>query len=157
MGQVPGLELFCTKSDGTVFPVEAGVGVTLPAGTYFFNFVPTDVELLDVYLKWSAAVAGTFTLEATGLPRFIRDEPAAPDITDISTVAGDWMPQNPPSPSYVAVLGANNSVAASVVTAGGTNAGAAEFVVDGISAPRGRIHAVLTTGGVVRCAYSGKD
>lgn len=157
MAQVPGLELSCTDSNGVVYPVEPGVGVTLPgAGTYFFNVATTDSPTNDFYLKWAAAVAGVFTLETTSLPRFIRGASSKPDVADNSTNAGDWTPQEPPD-AYVPTTGVGNSANGAIVTAGGANIGSAEFVVTGLTSSRARIKGVLTAGGVVRCEYWGKD
>lgn len=157
MAQVPGLELSCTDSNGVVYPVEPGVGVTLPgAGTYFFNVATTDSPTNDFYLKWAAAVAGVFTLETTSLPRFIRGASSKPDVADNSTNAGDWTSEDPPD-AYVPVSGVGNSSLAAVVTAGGANIGSARYNVSGLSSSRARIRAALTAGGVVRCEYWGKD
>lgn len=126
-------------------------GCTLANATTYYFPIPAGVvgtRLANIVAKWAAAVSAVFTLETTDLP--------PTDVSDYDATAGNgWQQINPPS-AYVPVSGAGNSASAATVTAGGANAGAATFALSNISAPRMRIKAVVTIGGLVRLAAFGK-
>lgn len=132
--------------------VTAGAkGCTLAnSKTYYFP-LPSDIiggRDMDVEVKWAAAVAAVFTIETTSVPQT--------DLSDYDATAGTgWQQANPPN-AYVPVAGTGNSASAATVTAGGTNAGTATFSLTEVTAPRLRIKAVVTTGGVVRVTTFGK-
>lgn len=120
------------------------------AKTYYFP-IPAGVvgmKAAEVQVKWAAAVVGVFTIETTSIPNI--------DLSDYdATVGTGWQQINPPS-AYVPVAGTGNSASAATVTTGGTNAGTATFSLTDITAPRARIKAELTTGGLVRVASFAK-
>lgn len=151
------------KSDGTIVePQRDGTskGCTLTAGTWYFELggseapLASETSVVDAYLQWAAAVAGTITIETALFPAKEGGQGGAnTDLLPYSTTG--WIQQNPTS-AYVPVNGTGNSATAAVVTAGGTNAGECEFSLGNFGGRRVRIKLVLTVGGLVRCGANGK-
>ena len=149
-----------TASTGAVVTADrmgTAKGCTLANGTtYFFVLDKSGSPVDSVHLQWAAAVAATFTVEASCYPKLVGGNPMAPaDVTDFSTTTGEWIQLNP-STAYVPVVGTGNSVTSLTITAGGTNAGAAWIDLGNLGARRVRIKVVVTTGGVVRCGVNGR-
>jgi hypothetical protein len=141
-------------------------GVLLPGpGTYLFavggerSDIPAGCGVVGVHIAWSATVAGTFTLDATNFPTRERAATAGPiDVSDFDMAVGRWLQWNSTA-SYIPIVGAGNTVVATTITAGGTNAGAALLEISQLCARRVRIKAVITAAGanaVVRVAAHGK-
>lgn len=160
-GDVPAI-----KSDGTIVPIVDGDGCTLTAGTWYFPWggedapLPGETPYVNVQLQWDAVVAGVFTFETTNLParRAGRRSQGPADVADNdgNTTRTNWVQQNPGTTYVPTPTGAGNSATGLVITAGGTNAGGTMVDIGNTAARRGRIKAVLTVGGRVRCTLNAK-
>ncbi len=151
------------KSDGTTVTADPVTGLcTLGVATYYIPLgtqkarTPAQTSIVDLHLKWSAALAATITIETSNFPQLVGgDHRGAADVTDISTTAGDWIQQNP-STAYVPCVGSGNSASAATVTAGGSAAGGCEFTLSGLGSKRVRAKVVVTVGGTMRANVHGK-
>lgn len=95
-------------------------------------------------VQWDALVAMTVTIEDT----------IWPDVSPSSTVAGDWLQQNP-STAYVPVTG-GSAVNATVTVAGGSLGGCG-YDLGNFGGSRLRVKLVVgATGGSVRVGQCGK-
>ena len=155
---------------GTLLPFvaltgETASGVVLPVGTYVFIVgsptapTPSQTTLTGVQLFWAAAVAATITVESTNFPKNLGGDYSGRggiDVSDFTNTTGLWLQENA-STAQVPVAGANNTVTAMTVTAGGTNAGGCMFHIGNFGARRLRIKLVTTVGGLIRCNVHGKD
>ncbi len=147
------------KSDGTeaVFApgtdaTLTGRGVyTLTAGaTYFFALPVGQSAAYDIHLQHDAAIAITSaTLESCSM--------AKSEVTDISTVVGAWVDQDP-STAYVATAGATTTHTNGVGAVVAGNVGALDWQVSGSAPWRARMKIVVGgTGGEVRLGFCGKE
>jgi hypothetical protein len=127
-----------------------GRGVfTLAAGTYYFVLPVGQAAICDVHLTHDAAMAITSaTIETCSHGRS--------EVTDYSTIAGEWMDQDP-STAFVALKGANTTHTNGVVAVTAGAAGGASWQISGIGADRMRLAVVVGTQGEARLSFSGKD
>lgn len=122
---------------------------TLAAGTYYFMLPIGQAQICDVHLTHDATIAITSaTIETCSHARS--------DVTDFSTIAGEWMDQDP-STAFVALKGATTSHTNGVVAVVAGNAGGASWQISGIGADRMRLAVVVATQGEVRLSFCGKD
>jgi hypothetical protein len=146
----PGQYVQPIKSDGTLAVAAGSHGVYTLSGssTYYAEINTQTSPTQSIHLQWSAALAATITVETSDF--------AVADAATTSSTAGDWVQQNPSS-AYVPVVGSGNSASALTITAGGSAAGAAQINLAGLGSPRLRVKIVVTTGGTIRIAQSGKE
>lgn len=122
---------------------------TLAAGTYYFPLPVGGARLVDIHLTHDPVIAITSaTVETCGHGR--------EDVSDYSSVGGEWMDQDP-STAFVATVGAATTATNGVVAVAAGNAGGANWQIDGIAAPRARLKVVVATQGEVRLSFTGKD
>lgn len=140
-------------------------GSTITVATFYFplgsaiNIMPGETALLSAHLSWSAALAGTLTVEMSNYPRYFNGAKYGPDdITDFNTVAGNWIQWNPATatPNIVQTAGVGNTATAYTVTLGGTNAGGALINIGDCGFRRVRLKLVASVGGTIRCCVNGK-
>jgi len=144
------------KSDGTIVPPDENGYVTLGVATYYFVLGGIkDEPLASCHILTDATIAGTFTVEGSGLPRQ-KGGGGAADVTDWSTTTGEWVQINPPSGTYVPSNGTGWTVTG-LSLAKTAGVGAALLDIGNIGQPRLRIAAAITTGGKVRVSFTGKS
>ncbi len=139
-------------------------GKTLAAGTYYVPLAssegPTISEcfLATVQFKWSAALAATITIESTNFPAFPGSaNNGRADVNDIDAAAGNWIQENPASPTQFNQAGTGNTVTATTFVAGGTAASGVILYLPNAGARRYRLKVVVTVGGTLRVGSCGKD
>lgn len=161
-------DLVALTAAGVVVPSARGVGVTLTAATFFVPIgdtnspTPSEASVIDVQLKWVAAVAGAITLESCNFPMMLDNVGVGPslptnatDVSDFDTTAGNWIPVA--SAVNQDVVGTGNTATGNAITAGGTNAGGACYRLVTAGSRRYRIKLVLSVGGIVRVNRRGKN
>jgi hypothetical protein len=143
-------------SDGTVQVQDSdasfttGRGVfTLGVATYYFPLPVGGASMFDIHLTHDAVIAITSATVETC-------SHAPSDVSDVSSVAGEWMDQDP-STAFVALVGATTTHTAGVVAVTAGNAGGANWQISGCPAARARLKVVVGTGGEVRVSFCGKD
>ncbi len=145
------------KSDGTIVTADPVTGYcTLTAGTWYFAFggLVNEAPTASAQLRWAAAVASAagITFEDCNAPLYVGGAiQGAVHVSDFeATTSLNWIPEDPTG-AECEVVGTGNSSTGFVITAGGTNAGAAMLHIGNSGARRGRIKLVLSVGGDVRC------
>jgi hypothetical protein len=122
---------------------------TLAAATYYFVLPVGCSTMFDVHLTHDAVIAITSaTIETCSH--------APSDVSDVSSVAGEWMDQDPTT-AFVATVGANATVTNGVLAVTAGAAGGADWQVSGCPAARGRLKVVIGTPGEVRISFCGKE
>lgn len=135
-------------SSESTFLTARGV-YTLAAGTYYFVLPIGQAQVCDVHLTHDAAAAITSaTIETCSH--------AKTDVTDYSTVGGEWIDQDP-STAFVGTKGANTTATNGVVAVTAGAAGGASWQISGVGADRMRLAVVVATQGEVRLSFCGKD
>lgn len=143
-----------------------GWGTTLAApGTYYFPFggsedagVPVDTIVNALSARWSAAIAGTLSIEATNFPKtFSGFNQGSLDIGDSDT-SGAWQPINiaPNGMLFAVIAGTGNTLTALTATLGGTNAGFANWNIPDIGFRRLRAKLVTSAAGFIALNAHGK-
>ncbi len=131
---------------------ENGRGVyTLANGTTYYFMLPIGSStMFDIHLTHDAGIIITSaTLETSSHGK--------KDVADNSSVAGEWIDQNPAG-AFVGLVGAGTSQAAGVVAVAGGSAGGADWQVSECPAARARLTVVVAgTGGEVRVSFCGKE
>ncbi len=120
----------------------------LAAGTHYFPLPVGGATMFNVHLQHDAEIAAVGTIETCGF--------AESEVADHSTVAGEWMDQDP-STAFVATVGATTTAASGVATIVAGNLGGADWQISLCSAPRARLKLVVTTAGEVRVGFTGKN
>lgn len=144
-------ECFAIKSDGTIAPVEPGVGVTLGVGTWFVPVNAPDAPTETIHFMWDAAVVATsINYQDCNAPRYKRGnyKDSGDDVSDIDQTSGHWVTQDP-STAYVPA-GAGYTVTNMTVAVAGGTANGTVFELGNLGTKRGRMKVVLTTGGKMR-------
>lgn len=140
-------------------------GSTITVATWYLpigsgiSIMPGETALISAHLSWSAALAGTLTVEMTNFPRFYNGAKYGPnDVTDYDGTTGNWIQWNPTAaaPSICQVVGTGNSATNFAITLGGTNAGGALIQIADCAFRRVRLKLVATAGGTIRCCVNGK-
>lgn len=152
------------STDGSS-PASAGLaGYTLPPGTWYFPLgssegpISAEAWIMSFQIKFSAALAATFTLESTNFPATIQGNgQGAIDVKDWDTTTGNWIQENPSTATVFTAGGANNTVSNLTLVAGGTNVGGMTVYLSNAAARRYRVKAVVTVQGTARTAAMGKD
>jgi hypothetical protein len=145
-------------SDGSIVHPDENGNLSLSAATWYLVLGGTSDALLEsLHMKWSTAFAATITFETCNFPRYKGGAGSGTsDVTDHSTVAGNWIQENP-STAYVGVVGTGNSATALTITAGGTNAGGATVHLGNLGTRRLRAQLVVSNAGTIRANAHGKD
>ena len=121
---------------------------TLAAGTYYFPLPVGGASMFDVHLTHDAAIAITSaTIETCSH--------AKSDVSDYSTIAGEWIDQDPSS-AFVALVGATTTHTNGVVAVTAGNAGGANWQISLCPSARARLKVVVGTQGEVRLSFCGK-
>lgn len=146
----PGQYLVPLKQSDASEAAPAGRGFyTLTATTYFVEINMQSATLGSLHIQSNAALIGTATLESTDAEP--NDAP-----TTYNTDDGTWVQQNPSS-AYVPTDGTGYSVSALTITiAGGGSGGGCQINLTGLAPARLRLRLVITTGGTIRIAHTGK-
>jgi hypothetical protein len=108
----------------------------------------------SVHFIWDAAFVGSFTIWSCNIP----DSGPGP-VTLVSSVAGEWIQQQPPT-GYTAISPAGaGTVGASplIVNVPGGTAGGAFMDIGNLGGKRLRTQVICTTQGVIRIRPNGKD
>lgn len=159
MAMVPKRECDAVRSDGTVVHAVPGQGCTLIPGTYYFAVSTPDAPTASVHLVWSATLAASsIVFQDTNLPEFKAGSysDSGADASDIDATVGNWITENP-STAYVPIVGAGATVTNMTIALAGGAQGGAVFNLGNLGTRRGRIVAVVTTGGVIRVVPWGKS
>lgn len=131
---------------------------TLTANTlYYFVLGGADAPFVGVHL--TAYTAAMIITSATIQDSDHHGGPVSlpGDVSDFSSVAGDWIPETPTT-AYVGFVGAGWSQTNGVVASLGSALGGAKWHVAESGAFRTRLAVqVGATGGVVRVSAHGKD
>lgn len=141
-------------TDGSaVTETEHGKYTLTALHTYRFVIGGAESALQSVHLTGytSALVITTATIQTT--------DHAELDVTNSSTVVGEWVNEDPPSPAFVAFDGTGWAAGAtpSVIAAAGTGVGGARWnLVDNAATRTALTIVVGATGGVVRVSAGGK-
>lgn len=140
------------------------VGLTLPPGTYYIPLgtsegpICAESWIASVHFKWNAALAATITVESSNFPATTGGNGAGPaDVADYDATAGNWIQENPASPTQYNISGASNTVSNTTFVAGGAAAGAVILYLANAAARRYRLKLVVTATGVFRAGAIGKD
>lgn len=137
--------------------VLAGDGVgryrhTLSSGSTYYYPLPDWPQLatLSAHVQWDASIILTsITIEDSNF--------ALVDAPNHSSVAGDWIDEDPGT-AFVGTVGAGASQSSGVVAVAGGAAGGCMFHVGGSGSARIRLKVVVAgTGGVVRVAAGGRS
>ena len=137
------------EDDGARQEVGADGFVTLGVDTYLFPLSVPEADLHSVHIQTDAAIAGTFTIESSNMPRTKDDMGQTADITDWDTsTVGAWVKEDPTG-AYVASVGTGWTwtLLTGVKTAG---TGGSMIHLGNMGSKRMRLKAVVTTGGKVR-------
>lgn len=137
-------------SSDSSFSTSRGVFTLANGTTYYFPLPVGGATLFDAHLTHDAAIAITSaTIETTGH--------AWSDVSDYSSVGGEWIDQDP-STAFVGIVGAGTTATNGVVTVVAGSAGGADWQVSGVASPRARLKVVVgATGGEVRLSLTGKE
>jgi hypothetical protein len=118
--------------------------------TYYYILPVGGATLVDVHLTFDAALIITSAKIETSTH-------ASQDVPDYSSVAGEWVDQDPTT-AFVATVGAGTSVSNGVAAAAGSAAGAADWQISDFAPARGRLTVVVgATGGEARLSFCGKE
>ena len=138
--------LVADSSDAS-FRTSRGV-YTLSAATFYFPLPVGGASMFDVHLTHDAAIAITSaTIETCSH--------APSDVLDYSTIAGEWIDQDPSS-AFVALVGATTTHTNGVVAVTAGNAGGANWQISLCPSARARLKVVVGTQGEVRLSFCGK-
>ncbi len=147
------------KSDGaleepdggeTTFVTNRGVFTLASGTTYYFPLPIGGTTIGDVHITHDAAIILTSAKIET-----CSHSPT--DVSDYSSVAGEWIDQDP-STAFVGTVGSATSATNGVVAVTGGTAGGADWQISGLGAARARLAVVVAgTGGEVRVSFCGKD
>jgi hypothetical protein len=130
--------------------------VTLTAVDDFYFPIPVaeNASTISIHILTDGVIAGTFTVEATNLPKK-RNEIGPDDVEDWSETLGEWVQINTASAGYAQGAGVGWTVTALSLA---KTAGAGGAVIDliDLATRRLRLKAVVTTGGACRVVAHGK-
>lgn len=158
MGQVArqtldvGVAALTAATGVPVQPAGDGFVALTAANDWFFPVGSSDGTALAVHVETDAAIAGTFTVEVSNMP---KDPSAAPNTTDFDNVVGHWLQWNPAAAVVPAAAGSTPTAATVVVVAGA--AGGFMFMLPDWGPRRTRIRAHITAPGKCRVLPSAKD
>lgn len=137
-----------TAAGGTApLPMAAGRATLASSTTYYWLLGGESAPLESVHIRWDAVLNAIFTVEDCNMP--------IGDVADLSTTAGDWIPENPTT-AYVGIVASSCTVSNLTITVALTTAGGAMINFGNSGARRLRLKCVVTTGGVVTVAAHGK-
>lgn len=141
-------------ADGTS-PAEGEHGKYALTNGHTYVYLIGGAEAANVSITLTGYTAALTITSAT-----IQDtDHADRDVTDISTTVGEWIPEVPPSPAYVAFTGTGWAAGAtpSVIAAAGSGLGGARWNLSADAATRTRLIVVVGgAGGTARVSAGGK-
>ncbi len=147
------------KSDGTKIPYESGKGWKLVAGTYYVDVSLPDPVGLTVQMTWDQSLAATINYQGSNMPAYASlsapetDSSAPVDVSLFDGTAGNWITEDS-SAVYIPVV-PGLTVANMTLTVAGNATGGTRYDLNN-SYRRGRIRAIVSTGGYFRCHPHGK-
>lgn len=116
--------------------------------TSYYGLGGDSAIVQHVHLQWDATLAATITFESTEFD----------DVSLLSTVAGEWIQENPTSGVYIAISpgGAGSFVNMTITIPGGT-AGGASVHIGNLGSLWLRAKVVATVAGFLRIRAGGKE
>lgn len=147
-----------TKVTGTPVLPDATGFVTLTATDFFFLVGDADGTSQTVHVWCDSAIAGTFTIELSDMPKTQGFTTDVADVTDFvdttSTNIGAWLPWSSTRAEVLVQANATNTNG-SVAVAAGASTGFM-WVLPDMGAKRMRVRAHVTTPGKCRVTHHSK-
>lgn len=147
-----------TTTTGTPVTPGASGFVPLTATDFFFMVGDADSTTQTVHVWCDAAIAGTFTLELSDMPKASGFTTDTQDVTDFLLLAttniGAWVPWSSTRDEVLVQAGSVNTNGSVAVTAGASTG--FMWILPDMGAKRMRVRAHVTTPGQCRVAHHGK-
>jgi hypothetical protein len=159
MSQLPTLaNLSAFDGSGVEQPPAAATGyVTLTASDVYYFPLPFSeaADVLEVQLLTGAAIAGSFYIEVTNVPRKKHPGVGPVDATDYNETAGVWVKLDP-STAYVPTVGSGWTVTNATAVKTAAAGGSAIWTLSLFGSARARLAASVTTTGTARVVTNSK-
>ncbi len=150
--------LVALNGSGTEQAPSAATGyASLTTGdTYYYPLPMSEAaEVIEVQLLTGAAIAGSFYVEVTNVPRKKHKEAGPADATDYDETAGVWVKLDPTT-AYVPTVGSGWTVTNATAVKTAAAGGSAIWTLSNFGSRRARLVATVTTTGTARVVCHAK-